>query len=144
MGSLAHQVDGNWLTITWHADAEKDIVVKANIASTLRQVWKQRNTMIFSGSRLSPKVIIRKVQAMAKEYAKREKVSKETTTREQAKWEAPDIGWVKLNTDGCYDARNYQGGVGMVLRDEDGKARGQRASADPRDGLPGAHNYPSQ
>ncbi|XP_072974339.1 uncharacterized protein [Typha angustifolia] len=105
-GRMAIQVDENWLTSTWYTDHQKDM---------------ERNAVNFGGGRLSLRVISGKVLAMVREYAKREEAPKEATTRGQAKWNASDKGWVKLNTDGCYDAADIQGGVGMVLRDDEGK-----------------------
>ncbi|XP_073003515.1 uncharacterized protein [Typha latifolia] len=121
VGGREVQVDENWMNSTWQADRQKDMEDKAKVATALWMIWKQRNVVTFGGEKLSPRVVIRKALAMASEYAKTGKASKEVTARGSAKWKAPDKGWVKLNIDGSYDPSKPQGGVGMVLRDEVGK-----------------------
>jgi ribonuclease HI len=37
-------------------------------------------------------------------------------------WEKPKGGWMKLNVDGSFDAQEGRGGIGMILRDNIGKA----------------------
>ena len=38
--------------------------------------------------------------------------------KEPSKWQKPDVGWVKINVDGAYDASTGEGGVGVVIRDD--------------------------
>jgi ribonuclease HI len=37
-----------------------------------------------------------------------------------ARWEKPQMGWMKLNVDGSYDSNSSKGGIGVVLRDSVG------------------------
>jgi hypothetical protein len=38
----------------------------------------------------------------------------------QKKWAKPPPGWMKLNVDGAWESLDNRGGVGMILRDEEG------------------------
>ena len=43
--------------------------------------------------------------------------------KERAKWEPPDPGWIKANTDGSVSKHLGKGGIGVVLRDDTGAFR---------------------
>lgn len=36
-------------------------------------------------------------------------------------WQTPELGFLKLNTDGSFEQNNGKAGLGGVLRDEDGQ-----------------------
>ncbi|KAM3706071.1 hypothetical protein ACJW31_03G125300 [Castanea mollissima] len=38
----------------------------------------------------------------------------------QVRWEKPSLGWVKLNTDGSFDASLGSAGEGGLIRDDQG------------------------
>ena len=37
------------------------------------------------------------------------------------RWEKPKLGWMKVNVDGSFDMLEDSGGVGVDMRDSDGK-----------------------
>ncbi|XP_072955919.1 uncharacterized protein [Typha angustifolia] len=80
-----------------------------------------RNNKVFRGEKVGPMVITARAIQLAKEYIKLCK-GIQSKPKSSKKWEPPDIGWLKINTDGAFSMEEYQGGAGVVIRDDQGKA----------------------
>ncbi|RLN33427.1 hypothetical protein C2845_PM03G29100 [Panicum miliaceum] len=49
-----------------------------------------------------------------------EKGKHEAQAREVSRWKPPKDGWTKINVDGAFDAKTGEGGVGVIIRDNQG------------------------
>jgi hypothetical protein len=43
--------------------------------------------------------------------------------QEKARWNAPQVGWMKINVDGVFDESSRSGGIGVVIRNHRGEVQ---------------------
>ncbi|XP_072959099.1 uncharacterized protein [Typha angustifolia] len=113
-------IDQEWITREWSSNKEEDCRIKGTIACTLWSLWKSRNEVVFGEKKMSKVVVVRRGVALAKEFRHRNKENKQKEVSKK-RWEPPQSGWIKVNTDGTLRAGAYQGGVATVFRDETGE-----------------------
>ncbi|XP_059450800.1 uncharacterized protein LOC132181566 [Corylus avellana] len=96
------------------------------MAATARQIWLRRNSVVFGGELTDPSTIIRWAKdqvenwcTFSKRIPKREVVSGSPSP---AAWTKPPQGYMKINWDASVDKRRKRMGVGVVVRDHDGRA----------------------
>ena len=85
-------------------------------------VWKSRITFIFNGKARSPKLVVDIVH-QAKEYihcVATPRLGKHRITR-YIRWERPEQGWKKLNTNGACRGLHGLAGCGGLVRSADGQ-----------------------
>ncbi|GJN13747.1 hypothetical protein PR202_gb00488 [Eleusine coracana subsp. coracana] len=46
---------------------------------------------------------------------------KEASPKSIKKWQAPPTGWIKINVDGAFDTTTGDAGLGVVIRDDQGR-----------------------
>ncbi|XP_072980416.1 uncharacterized protein [Typha angustifolia] len=94
------------------------------------EIWRARNGRAFRGDRRSTTVVARLVVQLAEEYMReaRGECSQNRVSR-KARWEPPQAGWLKLNLDGAYDEKEYQGSVDYIIHNE--KRRVVKVVAEP-------------
>ncbi|TVU48986.1 hypothetical protein EJB05_00275, partial [Eragrostis curvula] len=83
-------------------------------------LWTGRNRRKHGENRWSPKAAVKHISSMLQELICMEHGSPQSTNKPKARWSRPDEGWIKVNTDGAFDARSGNGGSGVVLRRNDG------------------------
>ena len=52
-------------------------------------------------------------------------MEKKEGSRIKQKWIAPDVGWIKINSDGAFDNNKREVGSGVIARDDGGKVLGE-------------------
>ena len=88
-------------------------------------IWKSRNAFIFSGKARSPNLVV-EIVCQANEYlhcmaSPRLEIRKITR---YIRWERPEHGWKKLNTDGACMGHHGLAGYGGLVRSADGQLLG--------------------
>ena len=84
-------------------------------------LWKQRNQVVFNNKGVNPNIsnlIIRQASEFM-HCVTQPRCSSRMIIR-QIKWEKPNTGWVKLNTDGFADIAAGTAGGGGLIRDDRG------------------------
>lgn len=76
--------------------------------------------LIWNGTALNQVDINCKSQASLQEYRKLHGSKKCSRPSIPQKWEKPDVGWLKCNFDGTWDELGELGGIGGVIRDDNG------------------------
>ena len=82
-------------------------------------IWKQRNQVVFNSENVNPN-LAKVISAQASEfflYAFHPSRNKRIVLR-QVKWEKPEVGWLKLNTDGSWNATLGKAAGGGLIRDD--------------------------
>lgn len=83
-------------------------------------LWKTRNSFVFSKSHRCIQTIIDTSLVWAKSYGRIDmKMVLEGTRRSHSKWTAPEMGWVKLNSDAAVQTAGQTASIEGVLRDLD-------------------------
>ena len=85
-------------------------------------IWKSRNAFIFSGKARNPKLVV-EIVYQAKEYfhcVAMPRLGIRRITR-YIRWERPEQGWKKLNTDGACMGLYGLAGCGGLVRSADGQ-----------------------
>lgn len=80
-------------------------------------LWTGRNARSHGSGRRDPGAAVRHIAKIEPQ-----------TTRAKEVWKPPDPGWVKVNTDGAFDASSGRGAAGVILRNE----RGETLAAEGR------------
>ncbi|XP_059441892.1 uncharacterized protein LOC132174217 [Corylus avellana] len=96
------------------------------MAAVARQIWLRRNSVVFGGELTDPGTIIRWAKDQVENWCT---FSKRIPKREvvlwppsPAAWTKPPQGYTKINWDASVDKRQNRMGVGVVVRDHDGRA----------------------
>ena len=83
-------------------------------------VWKERNKRVWNNKFLSQYQIF--FQATTYLHTLRSVQPKSNGNRRLLRtWVPPPIGWLKVNIDGAFCASSSSGGVGVIVRDSDGR-----------------------
>ena len=85
-------------------------------------IWKSRNDIFFNRKGRSPNLAM-DIVYQAKEYIHCVAAPRLQTRKvlRSIRWERPEHGWRKLNTDGACSELHRLAGCGGVVRDEDGQ-----------------------
>ena len=102
--------------------------VLQRVVFVARQVWFRRNKYVVGEELISPT----KVNRIADEQVQLFNSSEQRPTSrgsnvmepEASRWEKPLPGWVKINWDASIDKQGKRMGVGVLVRDHEGKVRG--------------------
>jgi ribonuclease HI/ribosomal protein L37AE/L43A len=96
-----------------------------NFVVVARRIWLRRNKLIHEGTFSHPNAIIGQATTALKEYHHAQMESKaEEAPRGQAQsggWEAPQLGWHKVNWDAALGVHSGKMGLGVVIRDHMGR-----------------------
>ena len=94
------------------------------------QVWKIRCEIIVGRKVVSIEEVVPRIKKAIEEYYLY-KVKKAVTERNKEgsrikqKWIAPDVGWIKINSDGAFDNNKKEVGSGVIARDAKGNLWGE-------------------
>lgn len=98
-------------------------------ASLCMQIWKAQNEWVFNHSWWDvPRISGRAVEdfnEFCDSNGEAERVVIDTNTAQT--WKPPPEGILKINIDGDFDAITRKGGIGVVIRDDQGRIWGMRA-----------------
>lgn len=85
-------------------------------------IWRQRNNYVFKRRSSNPK-LAKDIVAQASEFFLCADQAKSISCKsiKKIRWEKPEVGWMKLNTDGASNPLLGSAGGGGLIRDEDGK-----------------------
>jgi hypothetical protein len=108
----------NWM-LEWFAsvkDSEMDITLMI-----LYHSWLARNEARDGKKIDEPESIVKRAIHLLEEWhiVQVPKPSKVPVPKER--WLPPEIGWIKVNTDGAWNKDSEKGGGGVVVRDHDGR-----------------------
>ncbi|KAK8990579.1 hypothetical protein V6N11_009271 [Hibiscus sabdariffa] len=112
LSNVATTVMHPTLEIPWHL----------LFASTLWQIWKNRNAWVFNGtmSNVANTVICSLTWARYYSECTFKAPSSHSPIRKSTHWQRPERGWVSLCTDGAVSATSGIGSVSGVFRKDDG------------------------
>ncbi|XP_035546588.1 uncharacterized protein LOC118348634 [Juglans regia] len=110
------------------------------VAVVMRGLWVRRNESIFEDIFKSPSQVISIAQNDLKEYKQALQMNKVALRNNEEggsrtlRWEKPRTGSVKANWDAAVDKKQRRVGLGVLIRDEDGKplvaVEGQKDNVD--------------
>lgn len=85
-------------------------------------IWRQRNNYVFNHRSSNPN-LVRDIVAQASEFFLCADQSRSNRCKciRKIRWEKPEVGWMKLNTNGASDSLLGLVGGGGLIRDEDGR-----------------------
>ncbi|XP_024190430.1 uncharacterized protein LOC112194420 [Rosa chinensis] len=83
-------------------------------------IWMERNTVIWKGTCFIACIAGQWASQLLLDYQKLHMAGLTKKTRIKAKWQLPPTGRLKINVDGSYRPEFGDGGIGIVVRDEDG------------------------
>ncbi|XP_059454954.1 uncharacterized protein LOC132185160 [Corylus avellana] len=103
---------------------EEDIKLFAGLS---RQLWLRRNMLLHEGVFIHPNTLVQRAdfgKAMGREYREGEP----TGRMDVEKWKAPPAGRLKVNWDAALNLTRGRMGMGVVIRDHDGRVRAVKCS----------------
>ncbi|XP_042965962.1 uncharacterized protein LOC122299634 [Carya illinoinensis] len=119
-------MEGNFMEI-WARLSEKLGTGELELVATvMRNIWSKRNSFVFEGKFQGPFVLYKQAQdclSMLGE-AKMELGNRReggNMQRDMGRWRKPRKGWVKVNWDASLNSELKRMGMGIVVRDENGK-----------------------
>ncbi|KAK9950614.1 hypothetical protein M0R45_006095 [Rubus argutus] len=83
-------------------------------------IWSERNNIIWKEGNFKPLFMAAWTLNLLEEYQKFHRPKNKINRRPFSKWEAPPRGRLKINCDGAYKTELELGGIGVVVRNEDG------------------------
>ena len=104
------------------ADREGLII---EVAFICWQIWKIKSEMVVERKvvNIDDKVTPRIRKVISKYYQYRIKdntaVDNKDVARVKQKWNAHEIGWIKINNDGAFDINNKEAGSGVIARNSE-------------------------
>ncbi|XP_059460184.1 uncharacterized protein LOC132189464 [Corylus avellana] len=109
----------------WGVGKEKEIFIE-----NARRLWFRRNKWIHEGVFTHPNDLVLAVGTAVDEVQQvnMTKIPKHTLRVEaQQQWKKPPEGWLKVNCDAALDVRNGRIGVGVLVRDHEGRVMAARS-----------------
>lgn len=111
---------------------EQEEEMKTRMAFTWWYIWKARNKAVLEDSLPQPFEVISRINMAVQEYFyaiekyKRQQVIKKVQKHRGAleKWRKPDVGVVKINCDGAFEAGGLHVGIGGLAGDADANLLG--------------------
>jgi hypothetical protein len=98
------------------------------VAFVARRVWFRRNKYVVGEELLSPTTVNRiaaeQVELFNSSEQRPNRREINTTEPEEPQWEKPPHGWIKISWDASIDKQGKRMGVGILVRDHEGKVRG--------------------
>ncbi|KAG6628833.1 hypothetical protein CIPAW_14G039600 [Carya illinoinensis] len=96
------------------------------MAYTMMRLWLRRNLLVFENKFDAPENVFKAAKLAMSEFKeanliKQRCLGARAVRREAVKWEKPEVGMVKVNWDTAVDANNGRVGLGVVVRDDQGK-----------------------
>ncbi|XP_061999096.1 uncharacterized protein LOC133716400 [Rosa rugosa] len=83
-------------------------------------IWSERNNVLWNGNFFCASNAAQWASKFLEEYQQLHVHGNAKGKREKTKWQNPPSGRLKVNVDGSYRADYSDGGVGVVIRDENG------------------------
>ncbi|KAL6270249.1 hypothetical protein ACE6H2_027160 [Prunus campanulata] len=90
-------------------------------------LWNERNARVWSNEKHHPVEIASSAMNLLLEYHSLNFIAKPPSIRRHVRWHKPLPGIVKINVDGAFNPATGKGGVGIVIRDDQGGFLGGRA-----------------
>lgn len=110
-----------WM-LSWFGDAHEE--ERAMLVQALYGLWLARNEAREGKRIAAPQVIVSSVLAYVQEWnvvhGTKMKISK---TEVKQRWQPPEEGWLKVNSDGAVGKHGNKSGAGAVVRDHAGAFR---------------------
>lgn len=129
------QIDSKWIFIDviWQI-AKYSPKSSSLVEKTLTfcwEIWKSRNTVRHGGTRRPRKVIVRNSLSLVEAYRAANEVDRPNNPTEVVKWHPPKPPRFKMSVDGAVFTELGATGMGLVMRDSEGKSDGSYKQGDP-------------
>ena len=99
-----------------------DKEVKALIALTCWNIWKERCNVQLGKQTLNVDNVIRRVRwAYGDCIIKSRKEEDSRLAKEKEVWKAPEVGWIKVNCDGAWKKEVRRAAIGIVAKNEESR-----------------------
>lgn len=83
-------------------------------------IWTERNKLVWEGGSFNPHFLADWARKLWEEYHQFHLVKPRNRCRSRSHWETPPSGRLKVNIDGSFRFDSGVGGVGVIVRDENG------------------------
>lgn len=108
---------------SWATDVLNMEICPASTAAWLvcgaYTLWTGRNNRRHGRKVWEPGSTVRFIASMIEELASLKVSKKQEAPIRRARWQPPEQGWLKVNTDASFDP-SFSGSTGVVIRDDDG------------------------
>jgi hypothetical protein len=84
-------------------------------------LWTGRNARRLGRKVWEPGTAVRYISKLLEEMVMLKVPTRPAKPRLEVKWQKPEVGWCKVNTDAAFDPASGAGSVGVVIRDEQGQ-----------------------
>ncbi|KAL9457035.1 hypothetical protein AB3S75_006131 [Citrus x aurantiifolia] len=95
------------------------------LVATFWVIWYARNKFVFEGLKLNPNLLLAKAEAINEAFSRTKSLDVLHGENLQKKkpnvWTLPPHGWMKINVDAATDKESQCSGLGVVIRDNQGK-----------------------
>lgn len=105
--------------LDWMATAKED--ERAIMMQTLYQIWLARNEARDWETMGEARMIADNVNYYLQEWQKANPLLSPKQSPPKENWQAPEVGWFKVNVDGSLLKHMDKGGAGAVIRDHHGR-----------------------
>jgi hypothetical protein len=99
--------------------AKYSFEVIAQFVGIARMIWLRRNEVVYGGGFLHPKLLVQQSVKAAEDFSLvwGQKESRTLETLILDRWNAPFVGWMKVNSDASVDKTKGWLGYGVVVQD---------------------------
>lgn len=109
---------------TWATDVLRTEVCPSRVAATYIcgawVLWSGRNAQHHGRKSWEPGSMARYIAGLVEELATMKTPPRAAKPARRGRWQRPERGWVKVNTDAAFDALTCSGRAGVVIRDDQG------------------------
>ncbi|KAL6222321.1 hypothetical protein ACLB2K_005713 [Fragaria x ananassa] len=88
---------------------------------SLSAIWYERNKLVWEGGDCNPSHMVVWALQFLEDYQRLHVRPKKKGRRLTTKWSCPPSGRLKINVDGAYKKEEGTGGLGVIVRDEQGR-----------------------
>jgi ribonuclease HI len=97
----------------------------AQFVSITRRIWLRRNGLVHEGSFLHPNRLVQQAIQAVEQFqtmlAEKKEALPSNSEQQPVHWMAPTPGYLKANWDAGFDRQNGRLGMGVIIRDQQGK-----------------------
>ena len=108
----------DWLTTVSNSPHKNQIEL---LCMCLWVIWSERNNIVWNSNYFDPLHMASWATQTLEEYQRFHPISSKKMQRPHSHWEFPPRGRLKINVDGSWRSDVDQGGIGVAIRDENGR-----------------------
>ena len=100
-----------------------------------RRLWLRRNDVIHGGHFVHPNVLVQQTNTAIEDFSRANKLDSHGTDegdrQDPIQWQRPPLGWFKANWDASVSKQQGRMGLGVVIRDGQGKYIAAQSKTEP-------------